>query len=62
MKITPEDMDDVREIFRRGYSTPPDSEPDDIALAFILVRIWDRGHKAGYDECIDASLEGFDEP
>lgn len=60
MKITPEDMDDVRDVLRRSARTtrlPGEfaevDEQRDIALALILVRIWDRGYKHGQDDAID---------
>ncbi len=51
MKITPEDMNDVREAcnLRTPYYSI-DYEARDIALAFILTRIYDRGYDAAIDD------------
>ncbi|MCA1839948.1 MAG: hypothetical protein LC723_06415 [Actinobacteria bacterium] len=49
MKITSEDMDDVRDL--TGCAVP--NERRDIALALILVKIYDRGYKQGHDDASD---------
>lgn len=64
MKITPEDMDNVRDVLKRsqtagGGYVPYDSQRD-IALALILVRIYDRGYEQGHDDSSDRTL--FDAP
>lgn len=51
MKILPEDMDAIRTLFHE-YWTDEDIEPDerDMSLAFILVRIYDRGYAEGWED------------
>ncbi len=58
MKITPEDMDDVREAcnLRTPYHSI-DYEARDTALALILGRIYDRG----YNAAVEASIAGVSE-
>ena len=53
MKITPEDMDDVRAALARfedPFGSGPANEQRDIALALILVRIYDRGYEAAIND------------
>lgn len=62
MKVVPEDMDDVREVIKRSwmprgfYMT---DEQRDIALALIMVRIWDRGYEQALaDQTDNAYMSG----
>lgn len=56
MKITPEDMDAVRSVLTRYQAYSHYDEQRDIALALILVRIYDRGYAEGYDEGIRSNV------
>lgn len=48
MKITPEDMGKVRQVFREDeWRAPLTQEERDLALAHILERIYDRGYAEG---------------
>lgn len=57
MKIEPEDMDELRDAFTRSYVTfeggPSEDDRRDIALASILIRMYDRGYDSGYMDGLD---------
>lgn len=44
MKVTPEDMDAVRNLIFEAQYRHQDPEQRDTALALILVRLYDRGY------------------
>ncbi len=50
MKVTPEDMDRIRDAINMTMAEPHRYEERDIALACLLYGIYDRGYNAAMDD------------
>lgn len=68
MKITPEDMDAVRDVLDRAETAHglrgKIVQDRDRALATILERIYDRGYQGGFNDALDHTYnpDGASEP
>ena len=59
MKIYPNDMDELFKRFNITSSEPHKHEERDMALAQLLIKIYDRGYSKGY---LDAQRNKDDDP